>query len=580
MKTNLKSIARFLAVLVLIFTLAHVQTAQATSPSEDNQLAAPPLFEGIQQISAGGGHTCALTQNGGVFCWGNNFYGQIGDGSITDHLVPTEIPGLTNGIAAISTGSNHSCALTDAGGVKCWGYNNFGQLGNGSTTDGHAPVDVVGMSSGIAAISLGRYHTCALTTAGGVKCWGFNSDGQLGDGTTTDSLAPVDVNGLTSGVLAISVGERYGCAITANRGLKCWGINASGQLGDGTKIGRLTPVDVTNMTTGVRAVSTGANHTCALTTGGAVKCWGWNKSGELGNGQNIQSLIPVDVTGMASGMKAVQVGESHTCAVSDVGAAYCWGGNKFGQLGNGTLANSNLPIAVTGLSNSVKRISADYRHTCIILSTNGVKCWGWNPYGMLGDATVIRRTTPVNVLNLAEAHFRSNANLDGFIREISEESNIGGIVNPADDFLLIGDDELDRQYVAILSFNTSPLPDSAVIYSAPLDLHWVADSGSSAGWSKIKVDIRESYFGSSISLLPEDFQASASRSGVGTFPINGNPFLSNYAFPYINLIGSTQFRIRYALTDNDNSTADFTRYASGNAGLANRPELIVYYYVP
>jgi len=580
MKTHTKFVASTLAILVLTFTVAHVQTVQATSAIGEVQLATPPLLEGIQQIGAGNEHTCALTQNGGVFCWGSNFYGQLGDGSVTDHLVPTEIIGLPNGIAAISAGSYHTCALTDVGGVKCWGSNFYGQLGNGSTTESHVPVDVFGMSSGVAAISLGRYHTCALTTAGGVKCWGLNSDGQLGDGTTTDSLAPVDVSGLTSGVLAISAGDRFGCAITANRGLKCWGINTSGQLGDGTKIGRLEPVDVTNMTTGVKAISTGAAHTCALTTGGAVKCWGWNKSGELGNGQNTQSSLPVDVTGMASGMKAVQVGEAHTCAVSDGGAVYCWGGNKYGQLGNGTLANSNLPIAVTGLPSGVKRISADYRHTCVTTSTNGVKCWGWNPSGMLGDATVLRRTTPVNVLKLAEVHFRSNANLDGFIRELSEDSNNGAIVNSAEDFLMIGDDELDRQYVAILSFNTSTLPDTAVIYSVPLQLRRVASSGISSDWSKIKVDIRESYFGSSISLLAEDFQAPASRSGVGTFPINGNPFLSSSAFSYINVIGSTQFRIRYALSDNDNSIADYIKYASGNAVPAYRPELVVYYYVP
>src|SRR5205823_3213591 len=158
-----------------------------------------------------GGYSCALTSAGGIKCWGDNGWGQLGDGTTTERHRPVDVSGLAGGVAAISAGGDHTCALTSAGGVKCWGHNVFGQLGDGTTTDGHAPVDVSGLGGGVAAIAAGGCHTCALTTAGGVKCWGDNTDGELGDGTTTERHAPVDVLGLAGGVAAVSVGALHTC---------------------------------------------------------------------------------------------------------------------------------------------------------------------------------------------------------------------------------------------------------------------------------------------------------------------------------------------------------------------------------
>jgi alpha-tubulin suppressor-like RCC1 family protein len=252
-------------------------------------------------ISAGGGqHTCALLSTGAVKCWGSNSYGQLGDGSTTQRTTPVDVSGLSSGVTAISAGYLHSCALLNTGAVKCWGYNAYGQLGDGSTTRRTTPVDVSGLSSGVTAITTSYHHTCALLNTGAVKCWGYNGSGQLGDGTSgTDRLTPVDVSGLSSGVTAISAGYYSTCALLSTGAVKCWGTNTYGQLGDGTSgTNRLTPVDVSGLSSGVTAISGGYYYTCALLNTGAVKCWGYNGFGQLGDGSTTQSLTPVGVLGI------------------------------------------------------------------------------------------------------------------------------------------------------------------------------------------------------------------------------------------------------------------------------------------
>jgi len=355
----------------------------------------------ITMVSAGSGHTCALTSSGGVKCWGDNDYGQLGDGMITDRLTPVDVLGLTSGMTDVSAGDYHSCALTSEGGVKCWGENGFGQLGDGTITSHSTPVDVGELTSGVIAIRAGKDHTCVLTETGGVKCWGSNEYGQLGDGTTDDRLTPVDVVGLTEEVTSISAGRGYTCAVTASGGLKCWGYNYSGQLGDGTTTSSSTPVDVVGLASGVKGVSTGDFHTCALTSEGAVKCWGANNAGQLGYEIYPNNTTPSDVVGLSSGMVAVSTGGLHSCALTSEGAVKCWGNNMYGQLGNGTTTTQSTPVEVSELSSEVNIIMSGYGHNCALTSAGEIKCWGYNISGQLGDGTTTNRKTPVTVIDLS-----------------------------------------------------------------------------------------------------------------------------------------------------------------------------------
>ncbi len=192
-------------------------------------------------------------------CWGNNSQGFLGDGTGVSSSVPVDAASLTSGVTAIAAGSSATCALTSAGGVKGWGFGKQGQLGNGTDENSLTPVDVTGLS-GVSAISAGGHSTCALTSGGGVKCWGQNERGALGDGTNDSSNVPVDVSGLSSGATAIASATRGACAIMAAGGVKCWGMN---YLGDGTSNGSSTPVDVVGLSRGATQLSSGISHTCA-----------------------------------------------------------------------------------------------------------------------------------------------------------------------------------------------------------------------------------------------------------------------------------------------------------------------------
>jgi alpha-tubulin suppressor-like RCC1 family protein len=353
----------------------------------------------VTQVAAAGNHTCALT-GGGVKCWGNNEGGQLGDGTTTDRTTPVAVAGLTSGVASITVGRFHTCALTTGGAVKCWGYNAASQLGDGTTTERDTPVAVPNLASGVAKIAAGRAHTCALTTRGGVKCWGHNEVGQLGDGTTSDRTTPVDALGLSSGVVSIAVGGHHTCALTAAGGVKCWG-EGRGQVGDGTPTQRSSAVDVTGLTSGVTSIAAGWNHACALTKRGGMKCWGPNLWAELGDGTRTQRTTAVDVSGLTTGVASIAAGHSHTCAVTTGRGLKCWGQNDQGQLGDGTAIDRTTPVDVSGLASGVMSLAAGESHTCALTAGGGLKCWGGNDRGQLGDGTTTQRTTAVNVSGLA-----------------------------------------------------------------------------------------------------------------------------------------------------------------------------------
>jgi hypothetical protein len=277
-------------------------------------------------------------------CWGEHV-GAPANGELTASLVPVEVPRLGGGITTITAGGGHTCAVIGGGGVSCWGANYAGQLGDGTTRDRHYPVDVSGLGSGVIAVAAGSSHACALTNAGGVSCWGANDAGALGDGSTVGSDTPVQVKGLASGITAIAAGYSHTCALASAGWVKCWGSNYVGELGDGSTTDRGIPVDVSGLGSGVVSV-TASRHTCALMNSGSVTCWGDNSHSQLGAGTSISSVVPVDVSSLASGVMAIAAGEIHTCALMNDGSVKCWGDNFVGQLGVVPPCDSSIAVDV------------------------------------------------------------------------------------------------------------------------------------------------------------------------------------------------------------------------------------------
>jgi alpha-tubulin suppressor-like RCC1 family protein len=345
------------------------------------------------QLAVGTAHSCAIATGGWVLCWGRNQKGQLGDGTTSDRAVPGTVGGLSGGVVAVTAGTAHSCAVTSGGAVRCWGYNSAGQLGDGTTADRWAPVTVTGLESGVVAVVAGGFHTCALTDGGAVRCWGYNSSGQLGDGSTTDKWTPVAVSGLASGVRAVAAGAFHTCALLNSGAVKCWGYNSYGQLGDGSAEARSLPVQVVGLANGVTGIAAGYSHTCAAISGGAVKCWGSNSNGQLGDGTTTDRPLPVPVAGLGVATM-VTAGNYHSCAVTSGGGLQCWGFNAAGRLGDGTTADRWSPVGVSGLASGIAAVYAGGEHTCALTNGGAAECWGENASGQLGDGTTTVRLTP------------------------------------------------------------------------------------------------------------------------------------------------------------------------------------------
>lgn len=366
-------------------------------------LAEPTLLplKGVTKIDTGYAHTCAVLSTGGVQCWGRNSWqyggghgGQLGndDGDNEAKSEAVAVVELKSSVTDIALGDNHSCALLDTNEIQCWGKNSFGQFGNDTTTSSKKPAAVVvGLSSGVTAIAAGDDNTCALLTTGGAQCWGSNGSGQLGNGTTDKSYTPVEVTGL-SNVTAIALGGSHTCALldTSTNGVQCWGSNHSDQIGKKGGSQSTEPVPVTGDSdvglAGMIAVAAGLLHTCAVLSTGEVQCWGRNYEEQCGQKNKDEIHIPVTVAGLSSGATAIAAGDDHTCALLDTKEVQCWGENDSGQLGNGDdeIKKSYIPITVAGLS-GVDAIAAGSDHTCALLDTKEVRCWGNNGSGRLGN---------------------------------------------------------------------------------------------------------------------------------------------------------------------------------------------------
>lgn len=362
--------------------------------------------------------------------WGSGSKGELGNGGNTSSNVPVAATGgaLTGkSITQVAAGRLHTCALTTDGIVACWGDNVAGQLGNGGNVNSNLPVavDVAAGSAlfgkSVASISAYLATTCAVTTEGRVVCWGDNSSGQLGDGTRTSANRPVAVStGIESALInrvvtSVAVGGHHACALTESAKIACWGSNGLGQAGVEKYWDALTGwVNFVPTPTFIYSsdkylgVSAGLGHTCAVTDGNVAQCWGWGSSGQLGDGVWDKQAwpTPVDV-GDTSALKgqpvaSVSSGDNHTCAVTTAGNAACWGFNLHGELGNGANTDTSVPVAVTTggalATGAISRVTAGESHTCALKKNSTAACWGFNQwYGELGDGTNTDSNVPVNV---------------------------------------------------------------------------------------------------------------------------------------------------------------------------------------
>ncbi len=349
---------------------------------------------GLVDISTGGETSCGRTQGGVGYCWGWNIWGQLGDGTNTSRTIPTLVAG-NHVFARIYSGGGVSCGLTNSGSAYCWGNNNYGLIGNGTTSWSDVPVPTAGGLSFV-ELSLGGAN-CGRTATGSTYCWGQNNVGQSGSGSNSqDILAPsLVVGGLVFTSLSGNSGSPTTCGLIVTGEAYCWGANfLYGNIGDGTRENRATPTAVAG---GLRfsQIRAGSASTCGLTLDGVAYCWGANSSGSVGDGTTIDRSVPTRVAGNLT-FTSLASGGGTACGITGAGAMYCWGENFYGALGDGTTVSRSVPTLVLG-GLSFVTVYAGGNQTCGRVVTGEFYCWGLNEFGQLGDGTTVNRTVPTLV---------------------------------------------------------------------------------------------------------------------------------------------------------------------------------------
>jgi len=358
----------------------------------------PTVRFDLETVTAGAGHTCGLASDGSAYCWGDGEDGQLGGGSTDDSPVPAGVSGR-HFFTALATGGLHTCGLV--GGVAyCWGENEFGSLGIGATDVApHAEPTLVAGGFRFRLLAAGGGQTCGITTLDVAYCWGANDRGQVGDGSTTDRPDAVMVGGGLTFV-SLSAGGSHTCGLTATGAAYCWGGNFYGQLGHGDTAESHVPVGVAGGHV-FAEISGGATHTCGVTTTGVAYCWGSDRYGQVGDGGGADTMPITSPAPVAGGMRfsTVSAGEGlHTCGLTTTGTPYCWGDNFYGEVGDGSTINRSAPAAVNTAFTFVAA-AAGGSHSCGRTTSAGLYCWGFNAVGQLGNGTLTNSTQPVRVVS-------------------------------------------------------------------------------------------------------------------------------------------------------------------------------------
>ncbi len=342
----------------------------------------------FKSVSTGKDHVCAIDYYDDLYCWGSNFNAQLGNGESgtgKEKKIPFKVKSVSTTWTKVSSGEAHTCGIDQGSDLYCWGYNYFGQLGNNESGEGKQEIEpVLVYASADGSFSTGRNHSCSIKSED-LYCWGQNSSGQLGSGNYDNINQPFNIASTINWEM-ISAGDSHTCGITTDNDLYCWGMNASGQIGDGTINMKNVPEHIG--TEKWNYVSAGFDHTCGIQVGGTLFCWGGNSEGQLGDNEtNNNSNIPVGVDSiMVTSWKMVSAGNMHTCGISSEDKLYCWGKNNYGQLGNGTIEPQNYPGELMG--NGWADVSAGDGFTCAVKITGAMYCWGLNEFGQLGIGAI------------------------------------------------------------------------------------------------------------------------------------------------------------------------------------------------
>ncbi len=361
-------------------------------------------------VMMGTSHTCALLTDGNMKCWGFNSFGRLGNGTEDNSLTPVPV-NLSGPAQAFSAGAQHTCALMEGGSIECWGRNEYGQLGTDDIADRANPVPVkLADGEQAKAVACGMDHTCAILTDGSMRCWGGGHNGEIGNGDSGSNNVhetPVAVESLGGEAIAAVGGEDHSCALLVGGSAQCWGANTHGQIGndgfvDDVGSDVVLPDDVALGTSKAQLLSAGRYHTCGLMTDNSVWCWGLNSSFQLGRGATVtKSDIPLSVKLGTATVQALSAGYDFTCIMRDQ-EVVCWGNNAVGQLGQNGITNSAVPLKVL-LDAKVKTLAYGMRarHMCAIFTDGKIRCWGNNAYGQLGTGdTQHRGDHPDEMANL------------------------------------------------------------------------------------------------------------------------------------------------------------------------------------